>query len=67
MLNAGLAIVMPQISWQAHVGGLVTGFLLGLAYAYVPRSLRTVTAVAAPAVLTVLLVGLAAAKLGSAG
>lgn len=67
VLNAGLAIVMPQISWQGHVGGLVTGFLLGLAYAYVPRSLRTVTAVAAPALLVVVLVGLAAAKLASAG
>ena len=67
VINAVLAIVLPYISWQAHVGGLITGFLLGLAYAYVPRSLRTVTAVAAPAVLTVLLVGLAAAKLTSVG
>lgn len=67
VLNAVLAIVLPYISWQAHVGGLITGFLLGLAYAYVPRSLRTVTAVAAPAVLVVVLVGLAAAKLASVG
>lgn len=67
VLNAVLAVALPGISWQAHVGGLVTGFLLGLAYAYVPRSLRTVTAVVAPAVLVVVLVGLAAAKLSSAG
>jgi membrane associated rhomboid family serine protease len=67
VLNAVLAIALPYISWQAHVGGLVTGFLLGLAYAYVPRSWRSVTAFAAPAVLVVLLVGLAAAKLAAAG
>lgn len=66
VLNAVLAIVMPQISWQAHVGGLATGFLLGLAYAYVPRPWRTVAAWVAPAVLVVLLVAVAAAKLAAA-
>ena len=68
VLNAVLAIVLPQISWQAHVGGLASpASCWGWPTPTCRARCGTVTAVAAPAVLTVLLVALAAAKLGSAG
>jgi membrane associated rhomboid family serine protease len=41
-----------QISWQGHVGGLITGTLVGWAYAYAPNQHRNqVQAVATAAVL----------------
>lgn len=44
------------IAWQAHVGGLVVGLLLGLAYAHAPAPRRRLVAVAAPAAVAALLV-----------
>jgi len=35
-----------QISWQAHLGGLVTGALVAAAYVYPPEARRTVVGVA---------------------
>ncbi|MEE2860764.1 MAG: rhomboid family intramembrane serine protease [Pseudomonadota bacterium] len=32
-LNIGLTLLMPSIAWQAHLGGAVTGLVLGLAFA----------------------------------
>ena len=37
VINGVLSFVVPGIAWQAHLGGLVTGALLGAAYAYAPR------------------------------
>ena len=36
-VNAVLGFVVPQIAWQAHLGGLVTGALATAAIAYAPR------------------------------
>ncbi|WP_448058395.1 rhomboid family intramembrane serine protease [Cellulomonas hominis] len=56
VLNGVIGFVVPNIAWQAHLGGLVVGAALGAAFAYAPRDRRRSTDVAAVAVLAVLLV-----------
>jgi membrane associated rhomboid family serine protease len=34
-INAALPLLMPTIAWQAHLGGLVAGFVIGLAWSAV--------------------------------
>lgn len=62
VINAVLGFVVPGIAWQAHLGGLVTGLVLGGAFAYAPRGSRRVVGVVAVAAVSVLLVVLAAAR-----
>jgi membrane associated rhomboid family serine protease len=56
-INLALGFVMPDIAWQAHVGGLVTGGLLAAAYAYAPPARRRLVAIVAPVALGAVLVG----------
>src|ERR671920_1585763 len=39
-INGVIGFMVPQIAWQAHLGGFVTGALCAAAIAYVPRSPR---------------------------
>ncbi|MFC3999878.1 rhomboid family intramembrane serine protease [Nocardiopsis sediminis] len=74
VVNLLITFVVPQISWTAHVGGLLTGFALTAVYAYLPRGgghgadpvaqrTRTLVHAAATAGVAVLLV---AAAVGAA-
>lgn len=58
-LNLVVGFVVPNISWQGHLGGLVTGAALGAAYALAPRDRRTLVSVVATVAVAVLLVGAA--------
>ncbi|WP_030170559.1 rhomboid family intramembrane serine protease [Spirillospora albida] len=61
-INLVLTFTMAAISWQAHIGGLVVGGLLGLAFAYAPAARRTLVHVGAPVATLVLLLALVALK-----
>lgn len=39
-INGVIGFVVPQIAWQAHLGGLITGALCAAAIAYAPRGRR---------------------------
>ncbi|MCV2392830.1 rhomboid family intramembrane serine protease [Actinotalea sp. M2MS4P-6] len=65
VINAVLGFVLPNVAWQAHLGGFVTGLLMGLAYAYVPRGMRRAAAIVAPVLLVLTLTLLLAVKLAS--
>jgi membrane associated rhomboid family serine protease len=63
LLNLVFTFVYPLISgqgvsWQAHVGGLVTGAALAAVYAYAPRNGRTAVQAGATAAVVVVLLAL---------
>jgi len=58
-INFAIGLFFPGIAWQAHLGGLVVGALLGLAYAYAPRDRRTLVSVGATVLVAVALVATA--------
>lgn len=66
-VNFAIGFLVPGISWQAHLGGLITGAAVAAAFAYAPRSLRPVTAWLVPVAGAVLLVLAAAWKYSSVG
>ena len=58
VINLAFTFVIPlmggqNISWQGHIGGLVTGALVAAAYAYAPRAGRTVIQVSVTAAVLV--------------
>lgn len=63
VLNLVFTFVYPlisaqNISWQGHIGGLVTGALVAWAYAYAPREQRTLIQGGVTAAIVVLFVAL---------
>jgi membrane associated rhomboid family serine protease len=62
-INLAFTFVIPalggqNISWQGHIGGLVTGAAVAGAYAYAPSERRTLIQVSATITLLVLFAGL---------
>ncbi len=55
VVNLVYSFAVPGISWQAHVGGLVAGLLLGLVLVRAPRAHRVPVTVAAVVVLLAVL------------
>ncbi|HEY0118416.1 MAG TPA: rhomboid family intramembrane serine protease [Cellulomonas sp.] len=67
VVNGVLSFVLPGVAWQAHLGGLVTGALLGAAYAYAPKGRQHVVSVLATAVVVVALAASALTTYAQAG
>jgi membrane associated rhomboid family serine protease len=59
-INLFLSFSISNIDWHAHVGGLVGGVILAVAFAYTPQSMRTMGAVAATALVVVAALGMTA-------
>ena len=62
VINAVLGFMIPNIAWEAHLGGLVTGLLLASAYVYAPKQRRTSVAVLATVGVAVIILVLAVLK-----
>jgi membrane associated rhomboid family serine protease len=59
-INGVIGFLVPQIAWQAHLGGLITGGLCAAVLAYTPRGPRQgLVQAAGLAAVVVLLVALA--------
>jgi membrane associated rhomboid family serine protease len=62
VINVVLGFVAPGISWQAHLGGLFTGLVLGVLYSYAPRASRTTWSVVGTVLVAGVLVAAAVLK-----
>lgn len=59
LLNAALPLIIPNIAWEAHLGGLVAGFVIGELWSRANNQVARVAvtvAVAALAVVSVLVI-----------
>ena len=58
VINLVITFTVPSISWQGHLGGLVTGGLVALAYAYAPREHRNLVQAGATVAMVALFTAL---------
>ncbi|OBG34210.1 rhomboid family intramembrane serine protease [Mycobacterium sp. E3198] len=57
-INLVFTFVAPAISWQGHLGGLVTGVVVAAAYVYPPKQVRSLVQAAASVLVLGVLVAL---------
>lgn len=62
VINLSMGLVIPGISLAGHVGGLLTGALVALGFAYAPRAQRTPVQVATAVMVLVLLTVIAVTR-----
>lgn len=65
-INLAIGFVIPRISWEGHIGGLITGAAMGLAFAYAPRDQRKLWGILVPILTAIVLLGLALIKYATA-
>jgi membrane associated rhomboid family serine protease len=58
VINLGITFVIPGISWQAHVGGLLVGAVVGAAMVYPPAKSRLIWQVGVCVGVLAIMVGL---------
>ena len=57
-INLAITFTVPSISWQGHLGGLITGGLVAVAYAYAPREHRNLVQAGATVGIVALFIAL---------
>lgn len=57
VLNLAISFIGANISWQGHLGGLVTGAIVAALYAWAPRNKRTVYGVCGTVGIAIALIG----------
>ncbi|MFC6883588.1 MULTISPECIES: rhomboid family intramembrane serine protease [Actinomadura] len=62
LINLVITFSVPGISWQGHIGGLVTGAVLAVAFAYAPRARQLAVHIAAPVAVLAVFVALVLVK-----
>ncbi|MGO4384355.1 rhomboid family intramembrane serine protease [Specibacter sp. RAF43] len=65
LINAALGFFIPNIAWQAHLGGLIAGSLCAVAVAYAPARNRNAVQWGAMAAIVLVLVGLTLYKVST--
>jgi membrane associated rhomboid family serine protease len=62
VINLVFTFTVPGISWQGHIGGMITGGIVAAILAYAPRANRNVVQAVGCVVVLVALVGLVLAR-----
>jgi membrane associated rhomboid family serine protease len=57
-INLLLPLAVPRIAWEAHVGGLIAGFLIAFAWTQIARDERTRSAIAFGVAAVALVLGI---------
>lgn len=66
-LNVVIGFVVPGISWQGHMGGLLIGAILGAVFAWAPRERWKFYSLLGTATVLALIVGVSVWKMGQIG